>query len=111
MEKRIVYPTKRLFKDVWTLLEGERFKFVSLIFLMILAGFFGYALIYLLGLIVDFFVYYQSGDSLTTFYFFIMGIAILGVLSIIIRQNAKLSLLSRNECSKKSKSDGDEQAC
>ncbi len=94
MDKKRVYPTKRLIKDFWLLLKENRFKFVFLIFLVFIAGLLGYVSTYFLGKIVDFFITYKPGDNLNTFYLYSTGIVIIGIVMTVTRQNAKLSLLT-----------------
>ncbi|MBM3232979.1 ABC transporter ATP-binding protein [Candidatus Pacearchaeota archaeon] len=94
MNKKSVYSAKRLVKDFWLLLKGNRVKFSFWMLAMFAAGLLGYVSIYFLGKIVDFFVKYDSGESLQPFYLYAAGIAAVGIIMTLTRQNAKLSILT-----------------
>ena len=94
MNPKIYYPAKKFASDFWMFLEGNRTKFVFLLLMIFGAGFSGYISIYLLGKIVDFFIIYNVEDDLRDFYIYVAIIAVLGVVATLVRQSAKLSLLT-----------------
>src|SRR3989344_593273 len=92
MRAKINYTTRRFIRDFWLVLEGQRAKFVTLLLLVVGAGSLTYVTTYLLGKIVDFFIKYNSGNSLNPFYKYVAVIAVLSISASLIRQNAKLEL-------------------
>ncbi len=89
-KKKVNYPSKKFFRDVWNLVEGKRIKFVFYVCLRAVSELGAYAIILLLGLIIDFFTSYQTGDSLTKFYVYVGLIAFAGAFQVWARIEAKM---------------------
>ncbi len=86
------YPWSTYLQDYLLLLEGRRFWFVVYTLLKSLSNLIPFAVVYLLGKIVDFFTTFHSGDSLTKLYIFIGTIAVLGVFQVWLRFFAKVRM-------------------
>jgi ABC-type multidrug transport system fused ATPase/permease subunit len=84
------YSSKKFFKDIWNLVEGKRIKFIFYVCLRAVSELGAYAIILLLGLIIDFFTSYQTGDSLTRFYIYVILIAFAGTFQVWARVEAKM---------------------
>ena len=76
--KQDPYPWNTCIKDYWTLLDGRRFKFVFYTIMVSISNAIPFIVAYLLGMIVDFFVQYSQGNSLSKFYFLAISIGLLG---------------------------------
>lgn len=83
------YNSWELIKDCWSLLKGNRIRFFIATSFSIASGLMPFLIVYLLGKIVDFFVKYQHGDSLSFFYLAVVGIALAGGFQIWARFFAK----------------------
>jgi len=86
------YSWGKLASDYWTLLKGRRGKFIYFTALKAISDLIPFLMVYLLGLIIDFFTNYSSGDSLSNFYIFVAGIGIAGSFQVILRFYAKFRL-------------------
>ena len=86
------YGWKLYLKDYWALLEGSRAKFVFYTLLRSFSNLAPFAATYFLGQIIDFFIVYQKGDSLQTFYYLVLGIALAGVFQVWLRVFAKVHM-------------------
>ena len=90
--KRSLYPWKRFIKDYWKLLEGRRLKFVYYTFINSFSEAIPFLIAYLLGSLIDFFIGFNSGDSLSTFYYFTAAIGIAGGFQVWLRFYGKNGL-------------------
>lgn len=86
------YSWGNLAKDYWILLKGKRGKFIYYTGLKSISDLTPFLIVYLLGMIIDFFTNYSLGNSLTTFYFLIVGITAAGSLQVILRFYAKFRI-------------------
>ena len=77
MQNKEDYSWKKYIKDYWCLLSGRRLRFSFFTLLRALSNFIPFAIVYLLGQIIDFFTNY-SGQSLNTFYIYVGLIGFLG---------------------------------
>ncbi len=79
-------------KAIWYFLEEDKVKFTF--YLFILLGIFFYDLLpsYVVGKIVDFFSTYHAGQSLTTFYFYVIFVSVTFIIASFIRLKSKLVL-------------------
>lgn len=89
-KKRKVYPLKNFFSDMWGFLEGSRLRYGFFVGLRALSELSPFAIAFLLGMIIDFFTVYESGQSLTSFYYYVGIIAFLGVTQVLIRVYTKM---------------------
>lgn len=87
------YSTKRLIGDYWYFLKGHRVKFTIFSIIVLTAAMFTYVNSYLLGKIVDFFIKYEQGASLTGFYILVGLLAFFGSSMILMRSYGKLNLV------------------
>tara|TARA_Y100000310_G_scaffold188769_1_gene188760 strand:+ start:1547 stop:3316 length:1770 start_codon:yes stop_codon:yes gene_type:complete len=83
------YPFFSFIRDVWGFLDGHRVSFAFFYSLRILAGLGDFLIIFLLGLVVDFFANYAPGDSLTRFYQIVIITGVLSVFIIWVRLSSK----------------------
>ncbi len=90
--KKEEYSWKQYISDYWALLKGRRTKFLFFTLLMVFASSFSFVIAFLLGKIIDFFIGYGSGESLTLFYYYVFGIAFFGAFAIWLRFFAKVRL-------------------
>lgn len=84
---------KKFLKDFWLFLEGYRAKFLLFLVLAFISGCASYVSTYLLGRVVDFFIGYSLGESLKTFYMYVLVITLVGVVQPIMYSNSKLALI------------------
>ncbi len=92
MGKRGEYTWGRFFKDYWMLLKGRRLRFTIFTILRSISNLAVFAIAFILGMIVDFFVAYEQGDSLNTFYIYVVSIAVLGTVQVWLRFFAKVRM-------------------
>lgn len=90
MVKENNYPIKWLVRDTWNFLEGRRLKYVFFVSIKVLSDFAPFAIVYFLGMIIDFFTMYEVGQDLTKFYVLVGLIGVLGVLQVLARIWAKM---------------------
>ena len=78
-----------VWKSAWYFLEEDRTRFVF--FFFILLGIFFYELVptYVVGKIIDFFASYKTGQSLSTFYFYVIFTSITYIIASLIRLKGK----------------------
>src|SRR3989344_7930549 len=85
-------------KTVWYFLAEDRKRFTF--YFIVLSIIFLYDLVpaYVVGKIVDFFSTYRVGDSLSTFYFYIIFIAVTWIISSMIRLKSKvvIAIIAQN---------------
>ncbi len=86
------YTWPRYLKDYWALLDKDRTKFLFYTILRSISNLAPFAITFILGLTIDFFSTYQSGDSLQKFYIFVIIIGILGVVHVWLRFFAKVRM-------------------
>ncbi len=86
------YSTFECIRDYWILLEGQKVKFVFFSFMRSLSNIASFLIFYCLGLIIDFFTKYNTGQSLYTFYFLSSLISFSAILQVWLRMHAKLKL-------------------
>ena len=85
------YTVGNFFRDIWKFLEEDRFRYSFFVFVRALSEVAPFVIVYLLGMIVDFFTTYESGQSLTKFYFLVGLIGVTGVLQVLTRMWAKMN--------------------
>jgi ABC-type multidrug transport system fused ATPase/permease subunit len=88
--KKENYPLKQFFGDIWKFLEGNRLKYGFFVLIKALSDFIPFVIVYLLGMVIDFFTTYGPGQSLNQFYMLVGAIGALGVLQVLIRMWAKM---------------------
>lgn len=76
---------------MWGFLEGNRIKYLFFVFILALSHSSFFIMAYLLGQIVDFFSSYAAGQSLDLFFFLVILVGAVGVLSTLIRLSAKMA--------------------
>jgi ABC-type multidrug transport system fused ATPase/permease subunit len=81
-----------LFKIVWNFLDKDKFKF--LLWIVIIGTLYSTLIIipYIIGLIVNFFISYNKGDSLNIFYFYSLTVTAIIIFGALIRLKAKKEL-------------------
>lgn len=75
-----------------SLIKGYRIKFFFWTFVIFLFAFGGLVITFLVGMIVDFFINYQAGDPLKTFYIYCFLIIIIFLATVIFRLIGKKAL-------------------
>lgn len=90
--KQDPYPWNTCIKDYWTLLDGRRSKFVFYTIMVSISNAIPFVIAYMLGMIVDFFVQYSQGSSLSKFYFLAISIGLLGGFQVWLRFYGKNGL-------------------
>lgn len=88
---KLSYTLRNFFSDIWKFLEEDRFRYIFFVGIRALSEVAPFVIAYLLGMIVDFFTKYKSGQSLNKFYILLVFIAILGVLQVLTRMWAKIN--------------------
>ncbi len=92
ISKKEDYSTKRLSKDLWFFLKGQRLKFSFYLSLVFVSNLIPYPTLYLLGKIVDFFIVYDKSVSLKPFYIYVIIIGFLGAAQLYLRSIGKLNI-------------------
>ncbi len=90
--KKSVYSWRQFFKDYWKFLDGRRLRFTFYTSVASLSHLIPFAIAYLLGAVIDFFIGYNLGDSLNQFYFLVLGIGFLGGFQVWLRFYGKNGL-------------------
>ncbi len=85
------YTVGDFFRDIWKFLEGDKIRYGFFVGLRALSEITPFVIAYLLGMIVDFFTTYQSGQSLNKFYMLVGFIGVAGVLQVLTRMWAKMN--------------------
>lgn len=62
--------------SIWYFIEKDRIKFIVSCSILVFGFLYELLPIYIIGKMVDFFTFYEAGDSLRTFYFYILFIGI-----------------------------------
>lgn len=85
-------------KSLWYFLEDDKIKFVSGFFILLGIYFYDLVPTFIVGKIVDFFISYQAGQSLSIFYFYVVFIGVTYILSSLIRLKCKniLAIIGHN---------------
>jgi ABC-type multidrug transport system fused ATPase/permease subunit len=85
------YPWSQYLKDYWMLLEGRRFRFVFYTIMTSISNLVPFAIAFIMGKIIDFFINYSSGP-LNRFYLYVALITILGGFQVWLRFYGKNGL-------------------
>lgn len=91
LKKESTYTNRKFFKDIWEFLEGNRLRYGFFITVRAISEIAPFAIAYFLGMIVDFFTTYQSGQNITKFYILVGIIGFTGVLQVLTRMWAKMN--------------------
>lgn len=86
------YSWKKFVADYWILLKGRRFRFVYYSTMRGVANLLHFVETFLLGMVVDFFVDYNQGDSLMPFYYLVIGIGAIGLFLLWLRFYGKIRM-------------------
>jgi ABC-type multidrug transport system fused ATPase/permease subunit len=78
-----------LLKALWYFLDEDKLKFLPSFFVLLGIYFYDLVPTYIVGKIIDFFISYQAGQSLSIFYFYVIFISITYILSSLIRLKSK----------------------
>jgi len=89
---KLDYSWKNLLKDYWALLYGRRVKFCWYTLLRACASWSTFVVTFFLGLIIDFFTGYSTGDSLFLFYIYFGAIGVLSIVEVWLRFYAKVPM-------------------
>ncbi len=90
--KRSAYSWNQFIKTYWKLLENRRLKFACYTFINSLSEAIPFLIAYLLGIIIDFFIRFNSGDSLSPFYYLTIAIGVAGGFQVWLRFYGKNGL-------------------
>jgi len=86
------YTSKKCIKDYWFFLKGRRTDFVLSSILIAISNLFPFAVVFLLGKIIDFFTLFREGDPLTPFYWYVVGMAFFGAFQVWLRFLGKIRI-------------------
>ncbi|MFC1697465.1 ABC transporter ATP-binding protein [Nanoarchaeota archaeon] len=90
--KKKGYSVKRLIRDYWYFLKGNRARFVFFSLIKVLTDLVPFLVAYCIGRIVDFFTQYQAGGNLLEFYIFVAIIGVFSSLQVWFRMFSKMEL-------------------
>lgn len=90
-EGEIDYSVRTFAGDIWNFLSGYRWVFVVSLIVRLASELGSYAIPFLLGKIIDVFTDYQNtGESFSSFYYLLAGIALIGVVQVWMRSYSKI---------------------
>lgn len=85
------YGNTNFLKDIWKFLEGNKLKFSFFVFIRALSEIGPFAIAFLLGMTIDFFTTYETGQELMRFYILVILIGVIGVSQVLIRMWSKMN--------------------
>lgn len=80
------------FKSIWYFLAEEKLKFTFYFIILLFIFFYDLLPAYIVGKIIDFFTTYQPGQSLSTFYFYVIFVSVTFIIASMIRLKSKYVL-------------------
>ena len=81
-----------LFKSIWFFLGNNKREFVVWNVIIFVMFFYKLVPAFVVGVVVDFFINYKQGDSLSLFYFYCIFLGVLHIIVSLIRLTAKKKL-------------------
>jgi len=86
------YPWSQFFKDYYLILKGRRLKFLIFSIIIAISNLIPFLIAFLIGKIIDFFIYYNKGDPLNLFYAYVFFIGFAGLSQVLLRFYAKIRI-------------------
>jgi ABC-type multidrug transport system fused ATPase/permease subunit len=87
--EREEYPNRQFIADVWSILGKHRYIFSFWFTLRVISATALLVIPYALGKIIDFFTTYQRGGDLSVFYYWVILISVVSILSTVLRMVSK----------------------